>query len=103
MQIIIKKTNIEITPEDNLLIQEKLSSLDKYFPNIQQARFEIEKSTHHQKGDIYRAEINFHIPNNLLRIEKVANTWRKAMEKVKDHAKRILSEEKKKLVDKYHQ
>ena len=100
MQIIIKKTNIELDADDQLLIQDKLSGLEKYFPDIQQIRFEIEKSNSQKKGDVYRAEVNFHIPNNLIRVEKLASSWRKAMEKVRDHAKRSLSEEKKKILDK---
>lgn len=101
MRIVIKQTNISLTPEELALIEEKFESLEKYFNNIQQVRIEIEQLPHHQKGDVFRAEANFHIPNNLLRIEKKSETWRKAMEKVKDHAKRVLSEEKKKLLDKH--
>ena len=100
MQITIKQTNIELKADEKALIEEKMAGLDKYFPTIQQVRFEIEKTTHHQKGDVYRAEANFHIPHNLLRVEKTSSTWRKAMEKVRDHAKLVLSEENKKLHDK---
>ena len=100
MNITIKQTNITLTQEEKDLIEEKLSSLEKYFSSIQQIRFEIEKSAHHRKGDVYRAEANIHIPNNLLRVEKSSETWRKAMEKVKDHAKRMLSEENKRQTDK---
>ncbi len=100
MQVNIKATNIKLDSEDKLLIQEKMESLDKFFSGIQQIRFEIEKSILKSAGKVFRAEANIVIPKKLVRIEKQANDWRKAMEKVKDHAKRVLSEEKKKMIDK---
>lgn len=100
MQVLIKQTNIKLTAEEKGIIIEKISSLDKYYPKIIRARVEVEKSTGQKSGDVYRAELNIQLPQRLLRIEKSTSDWRKSVEKIKDHAKRSLSREKKKLIDK---
>jgi len=100
MQVIIKQTNIKLSIEDKEIIVEKIDSLDKYFPKIIRARVEVEKLAGQKSGDVYRAELNLQLPQKLLRIEKLTSDWRKSIEKVKDHAKRSLSREKKKMIDK---
>ncbi len=100
MRIAIKQTNLTLTPEHREFIESKLESLDKYFPKIGQIRVEIERNAHHNKGDVFRAEANISIPNKILRIEKTTPDFRKSVEKVKDHAKLLLSKEKKKVLDK---
>lgn len=100
MPILIKQTNLKLSIPEQSIIIEKIASLNKFFPKILDLRIEVEKLTGQKTGDIYRAELNISIPNKLIRIEKIAADWRKSVEKVKDHAKRTLSREKKKMVDK---
>ena len=71
MRILIKATNIELTPEIKEYTAEKINSLDKYFNNIIEAKVEIGiNSARHQKGEIFFCEVNIAVPNRLLRVKK---------------------------------
>jgi putative sigma-54 modulation protein len=89
MKIIIKTTNLELTPEIEERIEEKINSVDKLLDdmdrNVIEARVEIGRTTkHHRKGDIFRAEVNLTLPGRLLR--SVAEEWdlRTALDQVKN-------------------
>jgi putative sigma-54 modulation protein len=99
MNIIIRATNLELTPELRAYIEEKFSNLTRYFENILEVHIEIEKTTrHHQKGRIFRAEANLRVPiKGLLRVEKAEKDIYKAIDKVKDHFKEELVRYKEKL------
>jgi putative sigma-54 modulation protein len=96
MNITIKASNIELTPEMREFIEEKIDSVEKFYPNIIEARVEIEYDAHHKKGDVFRCEANIKIPGKLLRVEKSTTSFDKAVNKVKDHLKIILTKEKEK-------
>ena len=84
----IKHTKIESTPELEVYVEEKMSKIEKYLGDIQVIHFdiELEKTTeHHHKGDIYRAEVNLELPGELLRIERTEDDIMKAIDKVEDH------------------
>ena len=55
------------------------------------------RSTHHNKGKIYYAEVNVQIPGKLVRVEKDAEDLYKAIDKVKDHMKVELEKVKGKM------
>ena len=89
MKITIKTTNLKLTPEIEERIEEKINSVDKLLDdmdrNVIEARVEIGRTTkHHQKGDIFRAEVNLTLPGRLLR--SVAEEWdlRTALDQVKN-------------------
>ncbi|MFH0854294.1 MAG: ribosome-associated translation inhibitor RaiA [bacterium] len=100
MNIIIKTTEIELTPELKNYTTEKFEKLSKYFDNILEIRVELEKmhSGHRNKGKIYRAEANVHVPKpaQVLRVEKTEKNIMKAIDKVKDHVQEVLKEYKEK-------
>ena len=99
MQINIKSTKIELTPEIKDYIQKKMDMLEKYLGEIKviSAHFEAEKTTrHHQKGEIYRAEANLDLPGELLRVEKTEKELFKAIDKVKDHLAEAIKKYKEK-------
>lgn len=99
MQINIKATKIELTPAIKDYVQTKMDMLEKYFGNIQptDVHFEVELTTsHHHKGDIYRAEVNMSVPGELLRIERTEDDLYKAIDKVKDHMKDVIIKYKEK-------
>ncbi len=103
MQIKIKATNIELTPEIKGYIQEKMDMLDKYLGSVQvmNADFEVAMTTrHHNKGKIYRTEANLNVPGDLLRVEKTEKDLFKAIDKVKDHLTRSIKRYKEKRTDK---
>ena len=55
---------------------QKLNSLDKFLPNDESISADVELgkiTNHHQKGDIFRAEVNLKIPGRLIRA--VAEEW----------------------------
>lgn len=99
MQVDIKATKIELTPEIKDYAQKKADMLDKYlgdFPAIH-AHFEVEQTTtHHVKGEIYRAELNLQVPGELLRVEKTGTEIFEAIDKVKDHMEIVIKKYKEK-------
>lgn len=68
MQINIKATNIELTPAIRDYINKKVGELEKFLdgyndPSVQ-CWVEVGMTTrHHHKGDIFRAEIQLHLPS----------------------------------------
>lgn len=103
MNINIKATSIELTPEIKNYVQEKMDMLEKYLGSIKVigAKFEVEMTTrHHNKGKIFRAEANIEVPGDLLRVEKTEKDLFKAIDKVKDHLKRSIRRYKQKRIDK---
>lgn len=99
MQANIKASNFQLTPAITEYIEKKLVMLDKYLGDLQPIAcdFQVEMMTrHHQKGDIFRAEINLELPGELLRIEKTEPDLYKAIEKVKDHLAQMIVKYKQK-------
>lgn len=99
MNLQIRAKNIELTEEIKNYAQEKMDALDKYlgdFPVIQ-ADFQIEKTTnHHQKGEVYRAELNLDVPQELLRVEKTGNDIHEAIDLVRDAMEIVINKYKEK-------
>lgn len=99
MQANIKASNFQLTPAITEYIEKKLVMLEKYLGDLQPIAcdFQVEMITrHHQKGDIFRAEINLELPGELLRIEKTEPDLYKAIEKVKDHLAQMIIKYKQK-------
>lgn len=102
MQLNIKATNFELTPDIRGYVQKKMDMLEKYLGDIKviQADFEVALTTrHHNKGEIYCAECNLEIPNNLIRVKKTEEDLFKAIDKVKDHLRVVINRHKEKLID----
>lgn len=98
MRTTIHATKIELTDALRAYAEEKIQSLEKFFDNIQQANIDIGlESSHHQKGDIYYAEVNLHVPGKILRVVKEESDLYKAIDKVKDHLKIELQTMKEKM------
>jgi len=102
MQIKIKGTKIELTPEVQDYVQKKVDMLDKYLGDIKVLNCDVElelTTKHHNKGDIYRAEINLELPGEVLWVEKTDNELDKAIDKVKDLAAQSIKKYKEKRID----
>ncbi len=98
MNIQIRATGMELTESIKSYIEEKMQSLEKFFDNIQHINVDVGmRSHHHNKGDIYYAEVNMSIPGNFVRVEKQEADLYKAIDKVKDHLKVELDEVKEKM------
>ncbi len=94
----IKKTQVDLSDHEKSVIEEKVSGLAKYFDNIIAADVEVGlTSQHHNKGNIYRAEVNLSVPNKIIRAEAETESIEKSMNVVKDILKRELVEYKEKM------
>lgn len=98
MTINLRGTGMELTPAIRDYVEQKMSMLDKYFDNIIIANIDVGlRSNHHQKGDIYYAEVNLNVPGHLIRVVKEERDLYKAIDKVKDHLKMELEKMKEKM------
>lgn len=106
MRIIIKATNTKLSPSIHQYIEEKIGGLDKflqkYNPDLIEARVEVGKTTRGQRhGDIFRAEVNLNINGHLIRVEETEGSLAAAIDSVKDELKREIRRYKNKQETKY--
>ena len=99
MRIIIKGTNIKLSPSINQYIEEKIGRLEKflkkYNPELVEARVEVGKITRGQRqGDIFRAEVNLSINGQLIRVEKTEESLMAAIDLAKDELHREIRQYK---------
>lgn len=104
MKINIKTTNLDLSDPIYAYVEEKIGALDKYIANIEgsQARefqgkslyeawVEIGRTSyHHQKGDVYRAEVQIRLPGKSIRAESENWDLRLAIDEVRDELQRQL-------------
>jgi ribosomal subunit interface protein len=72
ININIKSTNFEMTQNIESIIREKISLVERFIDVSDEtpvARVEIEKSTHHKKGEVYRTEVNLNYKGKTIRVE----------------------------------
>lgn len=111
MKIIIKTTNVKLTPALTQYVQDKIGSLEKFIEDLVgkeyfehflgkgkakvEAWVEIGKTTrHHRKGLIFRAEVQLRFPGKSVRAEALSGNLRRAVAQVKDELQRELKEYK---------
>jgi ribosomal subunit interface protein len=100
MKITIKSTGLELTPPIKEFIEEKVGSVQKFLQrydgnNEVLAEVEIGRpSTHHNKGEVYFAEININLPGNILRAKTENSDVRVAINDAKDILKREIDKYK---------
>lgn len=103
MRIKIKGTNIDLTSNIKNYIEEKILSCEKFlntkFDTL--AQIEIEKSTHHRKGKVFRAEINLKLPKENLRVESKGENLSLVITDLKDVLQSILKKYKEKKASKF--
>lgn len=88
MQIKIKATKIELTDAIKNFTQEKIDMLEKYLGSVVPINCDVEvglTSNHHNKGEIFRCEVNLQLPGELIRVEKEESDLYKAIDNVKNH------------------
>lgn len=96
MQIIIKGTNLDLTPSLKQYIEEKFDSLDKFLEQWKdkdtiEVKVEIARTTkHHYKGDVFYAEANFSFPGSSLRAEATTADIHSSIDKIQEDIKRQL-------------
>ncbi len=100
-------TGIQSSPEVEEYIGKKLGFLEKllshYAENTNEALFEVEvgkTGAHHQKGDVYRAEINFIAGGVRLRAVAIQESLNAALDEAKDEMQREMRRHKEKQIAK---
>lgn len=103
MKIIIKSTNLDLTPALKEYIEEKIGALQKFVSRFDlegavEARVEVGRtSKHHLKGKVLRAEVNLDLPGKVLRAEDEDYDVRVAIDRVRDKLKREIEKYKEKI------
>jgi len=94
----IKGTNMELTEAIKTAVADDLAALDarlERWGDAATADVEVGKtSNHHQKGEIFRAEVNLQIPGKLLRAEDENEDLYAALKNVVGTLERELEKEK---------
>lgn len=104
MHINIKSTNIELTPQIKDYVNKRVNNLEKlihYMDESVQAWVELGRTTsHHLKGDVYKAEIQIHIPHHKkgVRAEDIRETLNEAIDGAHDQIKLELEKIKNKKI-----
>lgn len=95
MRISIKATNIDLTEALRLYVTERVESVQKLTTASSEslhAAVEIGKTTHHHKqGDVFRAEVNFHVGHTLIRSVAVKDDLYAAIDEMRDDLARELA------------
>ncbi len=102
MKLMIHTKNLELTPAINEWIAEKIGAMDKLFKKADEveARVEIGRpSKHHQKGQVYYAEMNLKMGGQLLRATIEHEDLRTAVDFVRDDLERQIKKLKSKNRD----
>lgn len=100
MQLNIKATRLQLTEAIRKYCQEKMDKTEKYLGHLQvlNCDMEVAKTAGDQRsGDIFRAEVNLQVPQQLLRVERTASDLYKAIDKVQEHLKLVIKRYKDKL------
>lgn len=106
MNLDIKATNLELTPAIKQYIETKVSGLSRFLEKWEKlgsvnAKFELAKiSNHHNKGEVFNAELNLNLGEKMLRAEHSGDDAYKAIDKVKDIMKEEIVGFKQKSDDK---
>ena len=94
MQINIKTKNLDLTPALKDYIEEKIGAIAKFLSrwdegNVLESWVEIGRtSSHHHKGDVFRAVVDIRVPGKGLRAEDEDFDARVAIDRVRDKLKR---------------
>lgn len=94
MRLIIKYTNLSATPAIDAYVDQKIGTLKKFFVDWEKTRevlveVELARTTHHHnKGDVFYAEVNIDTPVKLLRATHKDWDLRVAIDQVKDQLQR---------------
>jgi len=99
MKIDIKGTGIELTQAIKDYVYDKIGAVGKFFDEILEAKVDIGLTTkHHQKGNIFRAEVNLRVPQKqLIRAEATSDDLYKSINEVKDRLQIELKKYKEKM------
>lgn len=89
MKIIIKGTNIKLSPSIYQNIEDKIGGIKRFVkrvdPELVEARVEVGKITRGQRqGEVFRAEVNLNLNGRIFRAEETGQSLMEAVDLVKD-------------------
>jgi len=90
MKILIKFTRLDSTPAITKYVENKIGSVAKFMKrwdegNTIEAQVELARRTyHHKKGDVFKAEVNLHLPGKMIRAVHNDTDIRKSIDRVRD-------------------
>ena len=99
MRITIKYKNIDPTPALDAYVERKIGSLSKFMKTLEANReilAEVElarPNKHHNKGEVFYAEVNMNLPGKLLRASQKDYDMRVAIDGVKDDLQRQIKKD----------
>lgn len=111
MKIIIRTKNLKLTEDFQKFVEEKIGSLKKFInilktengekgKTLSEVFVEIEKENrHHKKGQIFRAEVQLHLPGKSLVAEERGEDLKKAIIGAKDELSREIKKYKLKTIE----
>ncbi|HAZ16473.1 MAG: ribosomal subunit interface protein [Candidatus Jacksonbacteria bacterium RIFCSPLOWO2_02_FULL_43_9] len=67
MNIQFYAKNVELSDKMKVHISSKLEAGLKHFKRVVGAQIDVSRDQHHRKGDVYRVEVNLHIPRKIIR------------------------------------
>jgi putative sigma-54 modulation protein len=102
MTINIRAQGIDMTDAIRSYAEDKMTSLEKFTPEILIADVVVGKETsHHHKGDIFKCSATLQVPGDVLRVEREEEDLYKAIDKVRDHLRETLAQRKERTVDEH--
>lgn len=100
MKLNVKGTHITIDPQTRSYLEKKLGALYKFIDDSDSAicGVELAKSTHHQRGEVFRAEITLELPhaNGFYRAEATGESVQGAIDGAQEEILRELRRNKRK-------
>lgn len=105
MKLIIKTTGTTLTPALRTYAEEKLGGFERFFKNSEVVEMHIEigkPSAHHKKGDVFYAEANLKVPGRLFRATSENWDLHIAIDEVRHHLERQVTQYKDKIVASRH-
>lgn len=98
INIHIKSTNFNMTPDIEEYITSKVSLVEKFLQHYQNENIlvecEVDRSTHHKKGEVFRVEINLSVKGKLYRSEETNIDVRTAIDIAKDQLEKQIRRSK---------
>jgi ribosomal subunit interface protein len=103
VNISIKSTDFNMTPDIEAYVREKLESLEKHVDlggeeNLL-AEVEFQRSKHHKKGDVFRVEVNLSFKGKVIRSESKKHDPRVAIDDVRKQLDKRIRRSKGKRFD----
>lgn len=95
-----------MTPETEEYINNKVSLVEKFLDVNSEENvlvdFEVEKSAHHKKGEVFRAEANLSVKGKFFRGESTEFDVRTAIDNVKDQLEKQIRRKKTRRFELFH-